>query len=182
MSAGSEIVGWARRLRSGIAALALSWTVGIGAYFLFVNLDAVPAAEGAAAGLRNPGGPIAAPDFGSALIAVAVWQAVFLSHSGGSAPNAEHTAEEFTSWSALTSMRPGQRPFRAPLSDCRRPQYSLGGRISRVPAPAIRRPASFYRGVTPSSEKRAPWSSATVAIRPYGWSIGSRVTEPPLAY
>jgi hypothetical protein len=65
------------RLRSGIAALALSWGVGIGAYFLFVNLDAVPAAERAAAGLRNPGGPIAAPDFGSALIAVGVWQAVF---------------------------------------------------------------------------------------------------------
>jgi hypothetical protein len=65
------------RLRSGLAALALSWAVGTGAYFLFVNLDAVPAAERAAAGLRNPGGPIAAPDFGSALIAVGVWQAVF---------------------------------------------------------------------------------------------------------
>ena len=63
--------------RSGIAALALSWTVGIGTYFLFVNLDAVPAAERAAAGLRNPAGPIAAPDFGSALIAIGVWQAVF---------------------------------------------------------------------------------------------------------
>ena len=49
----------------------------IGAYFLFVNVSAVPAAERAAAGLRNPGGPIAAPDFGSALIAVGVWQAVF---------------------------------------------------------------------------------------------------------
>ena len=66
----------AGRLRSGIAALALSWAIGIGAYFLFVNLDAVPPAERAAAGLRNPGGPIAAPDFGSALIAVGVWQAV----------------------------------------------------------------------------------------------------------
>jgi hypothetical protein len=65
------------RLRSGIAALALSWAAGIGAYFLFVNLDAVPAAERAEAGLRNPGGPIAAPNFGSALIAVGVWQAVF---------------------------------------------------------------------------------------------------------
>jgi hypothetical protein len=64
------------RLRSGIAALALSWAIGIGAYFLFVNLDAVPAAERAAAGLRNPGGPIAGPDFGSALIAVGVWQTV----------------------------------------------------------------------------------------------------------
>src|SRR5580704_11246220 len=65
------------RLRSGIAALALSWAVGIGAYFLFVNLDAIPAAERATVGLRNPGGPIAAPDFGSALIAIGVWQAVF---------------------------------------------------------------------------------------------------------
>ena len=65
------------RLRSGIAALALSWTVGTGAYFLFVNLDTVPAAERAATGLRNPGGPIAGPDFGSALIAVGLWQAVF---------------------------------------------------------------------------------------------------------
>jgi hypothetical protein len=65
------------RLRSGIAALAVSWGVAIAAYFLFVNVDAVPAAERAAAGLRNPGGPIAAPDFGAALIAVGVWQAVF---------------------------------------------------------------------------------------------------------
>jgi hypothetical protein len=65
------------RLRSGLAALALSWAVGIGAYFLFVNLDAVPSAKRAVVGLRNPGGPIAAADFGSALIAIGVWQAVF---------------------------------------------------------------------------------------------------------
>jgi hypothetical protein len=65
------------RLRSGLAALALSWAAGIGGYFLFVNLDAVPAAVRAAAGLRNPGGPIAGPDFGAALIAIGVWQAVF---------------------------------------------------------------------------------------------------------
>jgi hypothetical protein len=64
------------RLRSGIAALALSWAAGIGAYFLFVNLDAVPAAERAVTGLRNPGGPIAGADFGSALTAVGLWQAV----------------------------------------------------------------------------------------------------------
>lgn len=64
------------RLRSGVAALVLSWAIGTGAYFLFVNLDAVPATERAATGLRNPGGPIAAPDFGSALIAVGVWQTV----------------------------------------------------------------------------------------------------------
>ena len=65
------------RLWSGAAALALSWAIGAGAYFLFVNLDAVPSAERAAAGLRDPGGPIPAPDFGSALIAVGVWQALF---------------------------------------------------------------------------------------------------------
>jgi hypothetical protein len=65
------------RLWSGVAALALSWAIGTGAYFLFVSLDAVPAAERAAAGLRNPGGPIPAPDFGSALIAVGIWQALF---------------------------------------------------------------------------------------------------------
>ena len=52
-------------------------SAGTGAYFLFVNLDAMPAAERAAAGLRNPGGPIAGPDFGSALITVGLWQAVF---------------------------------------------------------------------------------------------------------
>jgi hypothetical protein len=57
--------------------LALAWGVGIGAYFLFVNVDAVPVAARAAAGLRNPGGPVPGPDFGSALIAVGVWQAVF---------------------------------------------------------------------------------------------------------
>jgi hypothetical protein len=63
-------------LRSGIVALALSWAAGTGAYFLFVNLDAVPAAERAAAGLTNPGGPLAAPDFGAALITTGLWQAV----------------------------------------------------------------------------------------------------------
>jgi hypothetical protein len=65
------------RLRSGIAALALSWAAGTGACLLFINVSAVPAFERAAAGLRNPGGPIAAAGFGSALIAVGVWQAVF---------------------------------------------------------------------------------------------------------
>jgi hypothetical protein len=45
----------------------------------------------------------------------------------GRDPNAGPTAQEFSSWSALTSMRPGQRPFRAPLSDRRGPQFSLGG-------------------------------------------------------
>jgi hypothetical protein len=37
---------------------------------------------------------------------------------------------------ALTSMRPGHRPFRAPLPDCRWPQFSPAGRIFRGPAPA----------------------------------------------
>jgi hypothetical protein len=62
------------RIKSGIAALALSWAIGIGAYFLFASLSYLPAAQ--RAGLHNPAGPIARPDFGSALIAVGVWQAV----------------------------------------------------------------------------------------------------------
>jgi hypothetical protein len=62
---------------SGLAALALSWAVGTSAYFGLVNLGFVPAADRAATGLRDPGGPVAGPDFGSALIAVGVWQTVF---------------------------------------------------------------------------------------------------------
>ena len=64
------------RLLSGVAALALTWAVGTGAYLLLVNHHAVPAADRTAAGLRDPGGPIAAADFGSALVAVGVWQTV----------------------------------------------------------------------------------------------------------
>src|SRR5262249_12424002 len=41
-------LGGTGRLRSGLAALVLSWTAGIGAYFLLVNLDGVPAAARAA--------------------------------------------------------------------------------------------------------------------------------------
>jgi hypothetical protein len=63
------------RLRSGIVALAASWAIGVGAYFLFVNVSYLPVAERAAAGLRNPGGPVTRADFGAALIAVGVWQA-----------------------------------------------------------------------------------------------------------
>jgi hypothetical protein len=64
------------RIKSGVAALVLSWAIGAGAYFLFVNVDSVPAAERAAVGLRNPGGPVPAADFGTALIAVGVWQTI----------------------------------------------------------------------------------------------------------
>lgn len=39
-------------------------------------MNAVPAAVRSSTGLRNPGGPVAAADFGSALVAVGVWQAV----------------------------------------------------------------------------------------------------------
>jgi hypothetical protein len=73
--------GWplrgAGRLRSGAVALAFSWAVAVVAYLLVVNTDSVPAAVRAATGLRDPGGPLAAADFGAALIAVGVWQALF---------------------------------------------------------------------------------------------------------
>jgi hypothetical protein len=64
------------RIRSGIAALIVSWAIGVGAYFLFVNVSYLPAAERVAAGLRDPGGPVTRADFGAALIAMGVWQAV----------------------------------------------------------------------------------------------------------
>ena len=64
------------RFWSGIAALVLSWVIGAGAYFLFVNISYLPVAERVAAGLHDPGGPVTRADFGAALIAVGVWQAV----------------------------------------------------------------------------------------------------------
>jgi hypothetical protein len=65
------------RIWSGVAALVVSWAVAVAAYLLAVNTDSVPATERADIGLRNPGGPVAAPDFGGMLIAIGVWQAVF---------------------------------------------------------------------------------------------------------
>ena len=62
---------------SGLAAFVLSWAAGTGAYFGLVNLDGVPAAGRAAVGLRDPGGPVPAPDFGAALIVVGMWQTLF---------------------------------------------------------------------------------------------------------
>lgn len=60
--------------RAGLAALLLSWAAGAGAYFVLVNLHAVPEAARAASGLRDPGGPVPAADFGAALIVVGMWQ------------------------------------------------------------------------------------------------------------
>jgi hypothetical protein len=65
------------RIRSGVVALVVAWAVAVVAYLLVVNTDSVPAAERADAGLRNPGGPVSAPDFGGMLIAIGLWQAVF---------------------------------------------------------------------------------------------------------
>ena len=65
------------RIRSGVVALGVSWTIAITAYFLAVNTNAVPDPVRAAAGLRNPGGPFSAADFGSALVALGVWQSLF---------------------------------------------------------------------------------------------------------
>jgi hypothetical protein len=62
------------RLRAGVAALVVSWAVALAAFLLLVNYDDVPAAVRAASGLHNPGGPVAAADFGAALIALGVWQ------------------------------------------------------------------------------------------------------------
>jgi hypothetical protein len=65
-----------KRLWSGLAALVVCWAVGIGAYFLFVNVSYLPAIERVPAGIHDPGGPIPRVDFGAALIAVGVWQTI----------------------------------------------------------------------------------------------------------
>jgi hypothetical protein len=64
------------RFRAGPLALVISWAVAAAAYLLAVNLDALPPGVRAATGLRNPGGPVAAAEFGALLIAIGVWQAV----------------------------------------------------------------------------------------------------------
>lgn len=65
------------RLCSGLAALAVSELVAVAAYWLLVNIDAVPADVRAATGWRNPGGPVDAADFGGWLVTVGFWQALF---------------------------------------------------------------------------------------------------------
>jgi len=65
------------RIRSGVVALVVAWAIAVLNYMLIVNTDSVPAAVRAVTGLRNPGEPVAAGDFGTALIAVGVWQALF---------------------------------------------------------------------------------------------------------
>jgi hypothetical protein len=64
------------RVAGGVAALAVSWAVALAAFLLLVSYDDVPAAAQAASGLHDPGGPVPAADFGAALIAVGVWQAL----------------------------------------------------------------------------------------------------------
>ena len=64
------------RIRSGVVALVVSWAVAVVAYLLAVNTESVPAAVRADVGLRNPGGPVPAADFGGILIAIGVWQAL----------------------------------------------------------------------------------------------------------
>ena len=80
-----------------------------------------------------------------------------LSSAPGRDPDAGSAAQQFTSWPTLTSMRPGQRPFRVPLSDYQRPQFSIGGRIFRGPAPARRKdmPPSGSRPRTGAATARA---------------------------
>jgi hypothetical protein len=65
------------RIRSGVAALIVSWAIALAAYLLAVNTNAVPDAVRAASGLRNPGGPFSTADFGGALVVLGVWQSLF---------------------------------------------------------------------------------------------------------
>lgn len=64
------------RLAGGVAALALSWAVALAAWLLLVSYEDVPATARAGSGLHDPGGLLPAADFGAALIALGVWQAL----------------------------------------------------------------------------------------------------------
>jgi hypothetical protein len=62
---------------SGIAAIALSWIVGLAAYELLANWSAiVPAPAQAALGLSNPGGPVSAFNLLGWTLCVAVWAVI----------------------------------------------------------------------------------------------------------
>jgi hypothetical protein len=116
------------RLWSGIAALAVFWTAGTGAYFLLVNLDAVPAAERAAAGLRNLGGPIAGPSFGSALIAVGGLAGGVLHRPARLARQHDHPALP----PPARRQRPRARPRRTDLHHAPQPGQPPGFRPPRA--------------------------------------------------
>lgn len=62
---------------AGIAAIALSWIVGLVAYELLTNWNAVlPPVAQAALGLSNPGGPVGAFNLLGWTLSVAVWSVV----------------------------------------------------------------------------------------------------------
>lgn len=66
-----------RPIPSGIAALVLSWAIGIAAYYLATDWNAVPPAARSALGLRNGVGPMNAIDFTALLLCIVVFQMTF---------------------------------------------------------------------------------------------------------
>jgi hypothetical protein len=60
------------RVRSGVAALLVSWAAGVLGYLALVGLP-----DEAAGGPRDPGGPVSPGAYGAWLTAVGVWQLVF---------------------------------------------------------------------------------------------------------
>ncbi|MFG1709722.1 hypothetical protein ACFLIM_41735 [Nonomuraea sp. M3C6] len=63
------------RVRSGVAALVVSWTAGVLAYLALVGVHDEPTAM--PGGLRDLGGPVSPGAYGAWLTAVGVWQLVF---------------------------------------------------------------------------------------------------------
>jgi hypothetical protein len=63
------------RVWSGVAALAVSWTVGVLAYLTLIGVHDEPVAL--PGGLRDLAGPVSPGAYGAWLTAVAVWQVVF---------------------------------------------------------------------------------------------------------
>jgi hypothetical protein len=71
------------RVASGLAALVTSWVVGLVAYGVLANWNAIPAAARSLVSLRNPDGPMNAVDIVGFLVCIVVWQVTFYLLLGG---------------------------------------------------------------------------------------------------
>ncbi len=71
---GTEPLGRLGMPAGGLAALVVSWAIGLVLYFALLNWDFVPPPARAAIGLHNPGGPVNALDFVGWLLCVVIWQ------------------------------------------------------------------------------------------------------------
>jgi hypothetical protein len=71
------------RVGAGLAALATSWVVGLVAYGLLANWNAIPATARSLVSLRNPNGPMDAVDIVGFLVCIVIWQVTYYLLLGG---------------------------------------------------------------------------------------------------